>query len=222
VALGQRVPTDRLFRYIAARTRFFDDQTLSAIAGGAEQIVLVGAGYDGRALRFRSRGVRFFEVDHPATQADKRERVAALGADTAHLTLVPADFVTDDVAVALGAAGHARTAPSLFLCEGVLPYLPEEVTLALLRCLRSVAARGSRLAVDFALRGADGTVAAGEAALDQRVARVGEPIRTRLARGDAVALLVAAGWDDVAPRDIADVDAAITPSRALLVTAGVS
>jgi hypothetical protein len=74
------------------------------------------------------------------------------------------------------------------------------------------------LAVDFALRGAEGTVAAGAAALDQRVASVGEPIRTRLDRDDAIALLIAAGWGNVEPRDIADLDAAITPSRALLVT----
>ncbi len=66
-------------RRIAARTPFFDDVTLAAIDAGVTQVVILGAGYDGRALRFAHPNVRFFEVDHPATQEDKRRRLAALG-----------------------------------------------------------------------------------------------------------------------------------------------
>ena len=62
---------------LAARTRFFDEQVLAALDRGIRQVVIAGAGYDDRALRFRSPGVRYFELDHPATQADKRRLLAA-------------------------------------------------------------------------------------------------------------------------------------------------
>lgn len=63
---------------IEARTRFVDEEVLAAIAAGVRQIVICGAGYDDRALRFRSHGVRYFELDHSATQADKLRRLRAV------------------------------------------------------------------------------------------------------------------------------------------------
>ena len=65
---------------LIARTRFFDDRVLAALSAGIRQVVILGAGYDDRALRFRSPGVRFFELDHPATQADKARRLRAMKA----------------------------------------------------------------------------------------------------------------------------------------------
>ena len=56
-----------------------DDHVVAAIAAGVRQIVVCGAGLDDRALRFRTPGVRFFEVDHPVTQADKAARLRAIG-----------------------------------------------------------------------------------------------------------------------------------------------
>jgi len=64
---------------IAARTRFVDAEVTGAIEAGLRQVVTCGAGYDDRALRFRTSGVRFFELDHPATQADKARLLRALG-----------------------------------------------------------------------------------------------------------------------------------------------
>ena len=75
---------------ILARTRFFDDQVLAAISAGVGQVVICGAGYDDRALRFRSPGVRFFELDHPATQADKLRRLRDMDADLRDVVLAPA------------------------------------------------------------------------------------------------------------------------------------
>jgi O-methyltransferase involved in polyketide biosynthesis len=67
---------------IEARTKFVDEQVLAAISSGVRQIVVCGAGYDDRALRFRSAGVRFFELDHPSTQADKQRRLLAIARPT--------------------------------------------------------------------------------------------------------------------------------------------
>ena len=112
-----------MFHHIAARTRFFDAVTLAAVESGTTQVVIVGAGYDGRALRFRLPGVRYFELDLPATQIDKRERLARLGIPVDDVTFVPIDLAEADVDGALGAAGHDATRTSLFICEGLLVYL---------------------------------------------------------------------------------------------------
>ena len=73
------VSADRFVARDGRRTRFVDDQVLDAISAGIPQIVVLGAGYDDRALRFTTPGVRFFEVDHPATQTDKERRLGRLG-----------------------------------------------------------------------------------------------------------------------------------------------
>ncbi len=87
----------RLRAHLEARTRFFDAQVLSAMDQGIGQVVVLGAGYDDRPLRFRAPGVHFFEVDHPVTQADKRRRLERMGADCRGVTLASADFRVDPV-----------------------------------------------------------------------------------------------------------------------------
>jgi O-methyltransferase involved in polyketide biosynthesis len=79
VAAGQEPAAGRMREYLQARTRFFDRVVVGAIGRGVRQIVVGAAGYDGRPLRYARSGVRWFEVDHPATQRDKRERLARLG-----------------------------------------------------------------------------------------------------------------------------------------------
>ena len=80
VAADQTVnPQSPMFAYLAARTRFIDSVVVRSLQRGVTQVVIAGAGYDGRALRYGKPGVRRFELDHPATQADKLERLARLG-----------------------------------------------------------------------------------------------------------------------------------------------
>jgi len=124
---------DEFFGFMKARTRFFDAAVIGAIEEDVHQIVILGAGYDGRALRYRTPGVQFFEVDHPATQADKRRRLAEVGASLDGITFVTADFTEPGLADALATAGHDAQQRSLFICEGVLRYLPEDAFRGLLR-----------------------------------------------------------------------------------------
>lgn len=84
-----------MHEYLRARTAFFDRAVVSALDAGAEQVVIGGAGYDGRALRYARPGVRWYELDHPATQADKLERLARLDLDTRHIRFASADFISD-------------------------------------------------------------------------------------------------------------------------------
>jgi methyltransferase (TIGR00027 family) len=192
VRLGDR----QLRRHLAVRTAFFDRETLDALRAGIRQVVLVGAGYDGRALRFASPEVRWFEVDHPATQADKRARLAEIGAPSGQTAFVAVDLVHDDVVGALRAAGHDSTRPSLFVVEGLLGYLPRPVTSELLGRLHELAGRGSRLAVAFPTTRPD---APAPERLRRRlrglvVAALGEPWLTRFGPDEPEQLLTRARW----------------------------
>ncbi|MCU1462549.1 MAG: hypothetical protein JWO37_2624 [Acidimicrobiales bacterium] len=183
-------PNGPMSAYLAARTAFFDRVVVGALQRDVVQVVIAAAGYDGRALRYAKPGVRWFEVDHPDTQRDKRERLVRLGIDTAHVAFVAADFTGDDVGAALVAAGHERDATSLVLCEGVAVYLDHEVLASLLGQLRGVATSGSRLAISLSTAGGSRR----RQEFQQRVAAVGEPARSVLTAADATALFAATGW----------------------------
>jgi methyltransferase (TIGR00027 family) len=179
---------------IWARTRFFDDQVLAAISVGVGQVVTCGAGYDDRALRFRSPGVRFFELDHPATQADKARRLRAMGA-LGDVALAPADFTCDDAAAVLDAAGHNASRPTLFMCEGLLIYLESAVIRRLLAGLRSRAAADSSLVASVATHppGMDSAQVAAELNAGRRN-RDTEPWLTVLPVPAWLRLLGEVGW----------------------------
>jgi methyltransferase (TIGR00027 family) len=180
---------------IAARTRFVDTQVAAAIAAGVRQVVLCGAGYDDRPLRFRTPGVRFIELDHPATQEDKARRLRDLGAGSPGVTLAPVDFRTDDVAAVLEQAGHLASEPSLFVAEGLLVYLDQPSCERLLAALAGRAAAGSVLAVSLATH-ADGhdSVEVAAAANDRRRHGAAEPWRTILPVAEHLAMLTDAAW----------------------------
>lgn len=131
------------------RTQFIDGEVADAIGRGVDQVVILGAGYDGRALRFGGAPTRWFEVDHPSTQADKRRRLAALGVSPVGVTYVPIDLMRGDLETALENAGHDATTPTLFLAEGLVPYLTLEATATMLQAVRARAAPGSVLVVTF-------------------------------------------------------------------------
>ena len=183
--------------YLRARTSFFDRVVVRALDAGIIQVAIAAAGYDGRALRYAKPGVRWFEIDHPDTQRDKRERLDRLGIPTDHITFVAADFTVDDVAAGLRASGHDRGVPTLFLCEGVAVYLELEVLGSLLRALRASAAAGSRLAISLSVDTGAPAVAARRAAFGEAVAALGEPARTVLTVDDAGALFATTGWRTV-------------------------
>ncbi len=117
------------YTYEIGRTKFIDEVVLNAVAAGLDELILLGAGLDSRPYRLAEqlKGVRVMEVDHPASQASKRERLRhILGDEPAHVTYVPIDFNVDDLDATLAAAGHDRSARTLFVWSGVSLYLPEE------------------------------------------------------------------------------------------------
>ena len=187
-------PQSPMFTYLAARTRFIDSVVVASLRRGITQVVISGAGYDGRALRYAKPGVRWYEVDHPATQADKLGRLTRLGLlPAAGVAFVAADFTVDDVAAGLAAAGQRSDLATLFLCEGVAVYLDADVLARLLRGLRSRAAPESRLAISLSVAGAS---TERRERFQASVAEVGEPVRMMLTAEAACALLAATGWRD--------------------------
>jgi methyltransferase (TIGR00027 family) len=180
---------------IAARTRFVDERVVAAIAAGLRQVVICGAGYDDRALRFRTAGVRFFELDHPATQEDKARLLRQAGTGTGDVTLAEIDFRTDDVGTVLDLADHDAEQPTLFVCEGLLVYLDRDTCRRLLTGLAARAAARSVLAVSIATH-ADGLNSAEVAATANLRRRNGdaEPWQTILPAAEHLELIESAGW----------------------------
>ena len=115
--------------FTAARSRIAEDALAAAVDRGIRQVVILGAGLDTFALRHPhgARQIRIYEVDHPATQAWKRQRLAdAQIAVPAGLIFVPVDFEREDLGARLLAAGFQQTAPAFFSWLGVVPYLTED------------------------------------------------------------------------------------------------
>ena len=217
-------PSDRFRAGLVARTRFFDDVLLDAIEHGVRQIVIVGAGYDDRALRFRSKGVQFYEIDHPHTQADKARRLEAMSADLSNLHFVQADLRRDDVAEALASSGHDPASSSLFICEGVLVYLDDAGIRRTLSALAHTApAHGTfetTLAVSLAIHpaGVDTQTVLALANARRRTGRT-EPWRTILPLDTHLDLLSQSGWASQRVVDAAELEAGADRGRSVFVTA---
>jgi methyltransferase (TIGR00027 family) len=183
-------------RRMQFRTRFFDGETLGAIKRGITQIVIIAAGYDGRALRFAHPGVRWFEVDHPTTQADKQRRLSEAGIEAGHIGFVALDLTSDDLIGALHDVGHDSSKPSLFIVEGIIGYLSPAVTIRLLSALRELAPEGSRLAAAFPIFPRDRRLST-TIRLRFRskvVALAGEPWLARFEPDEPDAILRESGW----------------------------
>jgi methyltransferase (TIGR00027 family) len=115
--------------FTAARSRIAEDALSAAVERGVRQIVILGAGLDTFALRnpHGALELRIYEVDHPATQADKLHRLAeAQIALPPWLVHVPVDFEQDDAGKKLAAAGFRETSPAFFTWLGVVPYLTQD------------------------------------------------------------------------------------------------
>lgn len=178
--------------YLRGRTSFFDDQVARAVAVGAGQVVIIGAGYDDRAFRFRSPGVRFIEVDHPATQDDKRRRLVALGVATDEITFVPVDLDHRDLARELHPLLDPAT-PTTVIAEAVIPYLAPASAHSLVRDVHDCPGSSVRFALDLPEVPTDlpGRIALAVVRIGTTV--VGERVRTTFTPDEAARFL--SGWD---------------------------
>ncbi len=164
---------------MAVRSRYAEDELAHAVAQGVAQYVVLGAGLDTFAYRNPHPGLRVFEVDHPATQAWKREQLHAAGIEIpASLTFVPVDFEDQTLAEGLDHSGFDASAAAFFSWLGVTPYLTREACMTTLTLIARMP-KGSGVVFDFAID--PGLLNAGQReafeALSKRVAAYGEPFQ---------------------------------------------
>ncbi len=165
--------------FLVARSRYAEDNLRRAVDNGMRQYVLLGAGLDTFAYRNPFPGLRVFEVDHPATQAWKRELLRKGGiAIPEGLTFAPVDFESQSLSAQLQAAGFDFDAPAFFAWLGVVPYLTIDAFRATLGFVAGRPA-GSGVTLDYgqprdALPFLERLA---HDALAARVERAGEPFR---------------------------------------------
>lgn len=194
--------------YMQVRTRVIDDALRAFVAGGGRQLVVLGAGYDCRALRLAElAGCTVLEVDHPATQGHKRGVLDGLGAASAarYVTWNFEERAMDDLPDALVDAGLAP-APVFTIWEGVTMYLTEPAIDASLRAIRAWSPPGSQLAMTYFAKSRLARPSLATRAIQAIVATVGEPWRFGWAPGELAPYLADRGF--ALDRDVALSDAA--------------
>jgi methyltransferase (TIGR00027 family) len=173
---SESAPARFLRAFMVARSRFAEDHLAEAVARGVKQYVVLGAGLDTFAYRNPFPELQVFEVDYPATQAWKRQRLQMASIPIpSMLTFAPVDFEKDTLHAGLSQAGFKTDQPAFFSWLGVTPYLAEATVLATLKWISEHPQNGvafdyaiPRSSLDFFHRMAFDALAA-------RVAAAGEP-----------------------------------------------
>ena len=202
-------PAQRPLRlFIAARSRFAEDCLSAAVSRGVRQVVILGAGLDTFSLRnpHAELGLRVFEVDHPATQSWKRERLRQEGLATPSLlTFVPIDFEWQDLADGLRAAGFRANHPANFHWLGVVTYLTRNAILTTLSFI--VGIPEAEVVFDYSepIENHPSERRAYMAALAERAAAIGEPWLSHFNPSELSRELRRLGFGEVEDLDIANV-----------------
>ncbi len=139
--------------FVALRSRYAEDRLAAAVARGVRQYVVLGAGLDTFAYRnpHSGRGLKVFEVDHPATQRWKLARLQAAGVSVPpDLTFVPVDFETQTLRGQLQRTGFRFNDPAFFSMLGVVVYLTESAVMQTMRFV-SEGATGTEIVFEFSL-----------------------------------------------------------------------
>jgi methyltransferase (TIGR00027 family) len=135
---------------IPMRVAAIDHELEKAVSAGIRQVVILGAGLDTRALRMRSLAeATVYEVDHPATQSEKRQRTFLMQPLARSVVFVPVDFERDGLSACLKNAGHDPAVPTVWVWEGVVMYLSDAALVSTLDGVARSSARGTRLIVHY-------------------------------------------------------------------------
>jgi methyltransferase (TIGR00027 family) len=193
----------RQSKVMVARTIAIDDAVREA---ASPQLVILGAGLDGRAWRMPELGaVTVFEVDHPDSQRDKRERVGLLTQSARDVRFVSVDFARDNLNDALTAAGYDPSRPTTWIWEGVVMYLERRDIEATLDVIARRSAPGSRLIILYhcpALR---------LRLVGLVVGRLGEPLRSSFRPDEMRLLLAKHGFEVVRDQSLPEIGRAMSP-----------
>src|SRR5262245_59327618 len=195
---------------INVRTLYMDAALKRAAESGATQVVILGAGFDSRAYRFRDAypKLRFFEVDLPPTSENKQRRVSQLlGKLPDNVRYAPIDFDRERLEDVLPRLGYDPKQRTFFLIEGVLMYVVDAGNSATFKFIRGNSAPGSVVVFDYLLRDVvEGRYEGyyGASSIAAAVARRGEPYVTGWMPDEAAAYLKRHGL--VVVEDVGDAD----------------
>ncbi len=204
IRAAENDPSKRRLRlFIAVRTRFAEDALAAAVERrGVRQLVVLGAGLDTYAYRtpFRER-LRIFEVDHPATQAWKRQRLAqAAIAVPRALVFAPVDFERETLADGMAAAGFDPAQQTFFTWLGVVPYLTEQAVFSTLGFIAGLSG-GAHVVFDYGNPATSSSEQDEYAALHEtlaaRVASIGEDFKSAFETDALHAKLAAMGFREI-------------------------
>jgi len=140
------------FPIVLGRARYAEDLLATAVSEGVRQYVVLGAGMDSFAFRCPElvANLRVYEVDHPAMQTFKRNRLRELGWDTPeNLQFIPVDFATENLSEALDNSSYDRDMPTFFSWLGVTYYLSRESVFSNFSSISQIASKGSMIAFDY-------------------------------------------------------------------------
>jgi len=180
--------------HIVLRARFTEDRLEAAAARGIARYVLIGAGFDSFALRQPSwaRGIEIIEVDHPATQSAKRERIAKAGLlEPNNLVFAPADLEHELLDEVLTRCGVSLGEPAFLSWLGVTMYLEAGAIDATLRATAAFAP-GSELALTFKQPLNENSLT-----LADKVSEMGEPFVSFFTPDEIEAKLRQTGFSDI-------------------------
>lgn len=202
----------------ALRNRYAEDELAAAISRGTTQYVILGAGLDSFAYRCPDLMNRLdvFEIDHPGSQAWKRQRVAELGLLVPErLHYVPVDFEHDVLSDRLEVAGFDRLKPGFASLLGVSQYLTQAALSQTLREIAALSDAGCTLVMEhippFSLLDPEERIPLER--MTAGYAKVGEPWLTFLTTEAITTLLRESGFTRVSPFDHADLHGRYLESR---------
>jgi methyltransferase (TIGR00027 family) len=163
---------------VITRTRYAEDALQAAVARGIRQYVLIGAGFDSFALRRPAfaADLQIFELDFPATQALKLERLKACDIalpDSVHF--IAADLSEESVAEALARCSFQDGQLTFFSWLGVTMYLARAANIATLKSIASCAPARSEVVFTYFDERLFKAQSEAFRELEKRVAAIGEP-----------------------------------------------
>lgn len=150
--LIRRIMPRGIYEYVLARTKLIDRVFRDAVLEGFPQIVILGAGFDTRAVRFHddNKGTLIFELDAPITQEMKIKQFEKKGIEIPEeVTFIPIDFDVENMSEKLYGAGYRNDCRTLFVMEGVTMYLSEDGLTATLKSICDNSVTGSMIVFDY-------------------------------------------------------------------------
>ena len=187
---------------VISRVRYMDDCVMECLKNGMEQMVIIAAGYDTRAYRFNglSESVNVFELDHPATQKRKMQKLTEIFCSLpGHVTHIPIHLDKDNISEKLFEGGYDKSKRTLFIMEGLLMYLPPTFVDKLLNLIKKTSKPGSWVTFDYLPPSmSDGTIKVKEGKnMIKGVKKWGEPFRFGLKYENAKDFLLSRGFCNI-------------------------